>query len=167
MKKTLISLGVLLALVSCSKEKPLAPSAGGPAQTQEPSAILVGGGPKFVLVTLWNSGPAKGMCSGHPINCVTLSTEDGVTVKPHLKAILDDVADSGSSELVASAFQEAEMAQLYTPEITAALQTGFYYLAKSYDNDGIATYMAGRTYPVTFDNFQFAVQGRYMESSNP
>lgn len=157
-----------LLVSACQKQTPLKPAeTRSPAQAQESADILVGGGPKFVLVTLWNSGPAKGLCSGHPINCVTLSTEDGVTVKPHLKALLDDVVESGSPEATAEVFHDAEMAQLYPSAITTELQSGAYYLAKSYDKDGIATYMAGRVYPVTFENFSFAIQGRYMESTQP
>jgi len=167
MIKSIFACGMAALLVSaCQKQAPLKPAeTANPARVPESADILLGGPPTFVLVTLWNSGPAKGLCSGHPINCVTLSTEDGVTVKPHLKALLDEVVESGSPEATAEVFHDAEMAQLFGPDVARTLQSGNFYLAKSFDHAGIATYMAGTTYPVTLDNFTFGIQGRYMESS--
>ncbi len=169
MKKIIpvLTVAATCMVFACNKTKQMEPHAAGNAQPQNTKPVYasrqIGGGPKAYLLMMCTGGSNKGWCENTAANCVTFDPD--IVISVIMKASIDGAAASGDPAKVAAVFSGSDFTSLNNDYLGAAnadlLKSGTYYLTKVNDDGKRASYMAGPTYPVTFENMDFAFQGLY------
>jgi hypothetical protein len=154
----------LVALASCSKEKPMKPTPQPATQPNSVSgSVKKEKDPPRFYHAWWH--PNMRRCQGRYGNCIVIET---IIVRPHVAELVFDASNSGSSSTLSEVFRLDELANL-TQYCLAEdgyadkLQSGHYYITRTSDEGREACYIAGRQYPVTAENMEFAFQFTYGE----
>jgi hypothetical protein len=167
MKKITLSLCVLglATFFACTKERTLNPTTN-PTETASVNTTKTGSVKKQKDPPDWwwakYDNDNSGWCSGKHLNCIVIKT---VVVRPHAARAIFEASVNGSAEAIAAIFRMEELSDLtnycLVDGLAEKLHSGNYYITRSNDDETKACYIAGKSYPVTAENMEFAFQFPY------